>query len=78
MEDLQYDVEIMRANNQLLREAMPEIILQPQTIAPGGNYSGIVVCDTRELDAKLEGRFQVAVMVDGEEHRFTFNRLLNK
>jgi hypothetical protein len=73
------DIETMRANNQLLREALPEIIMKPQaTIMPGGSYSGVVVCDTRELDEEIEGRFQMAVLVGGEEHIFIFNRVLNK
>lgn len=79
LEDLEMDIETMRANNQLLREALPAIVMKPQaTIMPGGSYSGVMVCDTRDLDEEMEGRFQLAVLVDGEEHIFTFNRELNK
>ncbi len=79
LDELEMDIEIMRTNNQLLREALPQIVMEPRvTLIPGGNYSGVVVCDTRDLDEKMEGRFQVAVLVDGEHHIFTFNRVLNK
>jgi len=77
-DDLETDIEIMRANNEMLRDALPEIVLQPRSVMPDGAYSGIVVCDTRKLDETAEGRFQVAVLVDGEKHIFSFNRVLNK
>lgn len=78
LDDLELDIESMRTNNQLLRDALPDIIMKPRTIMPGGAYSGIVVCDTRKLDENTGGRFQVAVLVDGEQHLFTFERQLNK
>ena len=79
LDELEMDIEIMRTNNQLLREALPQIVMEPRvTIMPGGSYGGVVVCDTRDLDEKMEGRFQVAVLVDAEHHIFTFNRVLNK
>lgn len=78
IESLVSNAKIMRDNDRLLREAMTEIVMSPQTVMPGGAYSGIVVCDTRSLDEIIEGRFQVAVLVGGEEHVFTFDRVLNK
>lgn len=78
LDDLELDIESMRTNNQLLRDALPDIIMSPRTIIPGDVFSSVVVCDTSKLEEKMEGRFQVAVLVDGEKHLFTFNRLLNK
>lgn len=74
IEDLNYDIELMRANNELLRESLKEIVLKPQTIVPDNSYSGIVVCDTSAMDKDVQGNFQVTVSLDGEEHRFTFRR----
>lgn len=76
LDDLKYDVDIMRANNELLREALPEFTLRPQTIAPGDTYTGMVVADTRELSAEAGGDFQVVVSIDSEAHAFTFTRTL--
>lgn len=77
LEELKYDIEEMRLQNAVLREILPGIVMKPQTIMAGNSYSAIVVCDTRNLDPKIEGKFRIAVLVDGEEHRFTFNRNLN-
>jgi len=69
---------MMRENNQLLREALPDFYMKQHTITPGNSSSKIVVCDTRDLDSKTGGNFHVAVAVDGEEHIFTFKRGLDK
>jgi len=75
---LKQHIETMRANNQLLQEGLPELDMKSQTITPGNSHSGIVVCDTRDMNEKVEGNFQVVVSVDGEKHKFTFRRSLNK
>lgn len=74
LEELKYDIEAMRWQNQVLRDMLPGVVMKPQTTMPGSSYSGIVVCDTRDIDSKIEGNFKVVVSVDGEEHKFTFKR----
>jgi len=76
MLDFKYDIEDMRRQYEVLREILPGVILRQKSIIPGDSYTGIVICDTRDLDYETEGRFRVTVSVDSEEHRFTFNRLL--
>ena len=78
IEDLNYDIDIMRANNELLRQALEEIVIRPQSILPDNSFSGIVVCDTRAMNKDVEGNFKIVVSIDSEEHNFTFNRSLNK
>jgi hypothetical protein len=77
IEDLNYDIETMRTNNQLLREALQEFIMKPQTIMPDDNYTKVVVLDTSDMDPETEGNFQIVVSVDNEAHKFTFKRSLN-
>ena len=78
IEDLKNDIKAMRWQNEMLRDMLPGVVMKPQITMPGGSYSGIVVCDTRAIDSKIEGNFKVVVSVDGEEHKFTFKRVLNK
>jgi hypothetical protein len=77
-EDLKTDVETSRLTNETLRETMPEFFMKPQTIMPGNNCTGIVVFDTRDLGSQVEGNYKIVVLIDNEEHKFTFNRGLNK
>lgn len=51
-----------------------ELVIKPQILLPGESSGGLVVCDTRDMNDKVEGNFQIAVSVSGEEHEFTFNR----
>lgn len=74
MQDFKYDIEDMRRQYEIFRETLPGVILRQQTIAPGNSYTGIMICDTRDLEPETGGKFRVTVSVDGEEHRFTFNR----
>ena len=78
MEDVRRRLESMRMKNLLLQEGLSEYDMKQKTIMPNDNHTGIVVCDTRDMNSETEGNFQVAVLVDGEEHRFTFKRSLYK
>jgi len=78
VDDLKKHIVSMRAQNQLLQEGLPEFDMKSQAIMPGDSHSGIVVCDTRAMNDKTEGNFQVVVSVAGEKHKFTFKRNLNK
>ena len=53
---------------------IPTLILKPQPIKPHKSIMGIVACDTREIPEELEGHLQVALSIDGEDHKFTFSR----
>jgi len=66
-----------RAKDIQLRNELIELVMKPQTIMPGGDKLSLVVGDTRNLDKNAEGKFQVIISVDGEEHGFTFNRSLD-
>jgi hypothetical protein len=55
-----------------------EFVIKPHVLLPGESSDGLVVCDTRDMNGKVEGDFQVVVSVDDEEHEFIFNRDLNK
>jgi hypothetical protein len=74
MEDIKRRLESMRLKSQLLQEGLVEYDWKQQTIMPGESHTGIVACDTRDMNSAIEGNFQVTVSVDGEEHRFIFNR----
>ena len=54
-----------------------ELVMKPQILLPGESSSGLVVCDTTDMNNKVEGNFQVLVSFNGEEHEFTFNRSLS-
>jgi len=55
-------------------QVVEEKVLQPQTLQPGEGGGGLVVCDTDAMNSKVEGKFHIAVSVNGEQHEFTFNR----
>lgn len=74
LSDLVYDIESMRDQNDILQEMLPAVIIKDQNILPGKSYSGVLVCDTSELDAAIGGNFVISVAIDGEEHRFVFKR----
>ena len=77
IEELNNDIKRIRENNEMIREALKEIVMQPQTIIPNSSCSGIVVFDTSAMTDDMTGSFQVTVSLDGEEHRFTFKRSLS-
>jgi hypothetical protein len=76
-EDLRTDIERMRLNNEMLREALPDFYIKPQIIMSGDNFSGIVVCDTSDIDSETVYNLRVFVSIDGEVHNFTFKRGLS-
>lgn len=76
--DLVYDIESMRDQNDVLQEMLPAVIIKQQRILPGKSYSGVLICDTSDLDTALEGNFRILVAIDGEEHRFVFKRGLSE
>lgn len=77
LSDLVFDLEQMRDQNDVLQEMIPEMIVKSQRILPGKSYSGVLICDTGDLDAALEGKFAILLAIDGEEHGFVFNRTLS-
>jgi hypothetical protein len=80
IKDLNNDIITMRDSNDQLRSALQEIVVksEPQAIMPGDTYSGIMVCDTRDMNKEVEGNFKVVVSVDSEKYNFTFKRSIDK
>lgn len=78
LSDLVYDIESMRDKNDLLQEMLPSIIIKEQRILPGKSYSGVLICDTSDLDTAIGGNLVISVAIDGEEHRFVFKRGLSQ
>jgi hypothetical protein len=76
LSDLVFDLEQMREQNDVLQEMLPAVIVKQQRILPGKSYSGVLICDTGDLEASLEGQFRILVAIDGEEHGFVFSRTL--
>jgi hypothetical protein len=74
LSDLVFDLEQMREQNDVLQEMLPGVIIKSQRILPGKSYSGVLICETGDLDPALEGKFRILVAIDGEEHGFVFNR----
>jgi formylglycine-generating enzyme required for sulfatase activity len=74
LDDLKYNSEKRHIQWKAILEKLDEFVMRPQTIMPGKGNWFLVVCDTSYMNNKEEGNFQVTVSVDGEEHRFTFNR----
>jgi hypothetical protein len=75
VKDLKTRIERMRAQNQVIRETLPEFFLKSKTINPDSSYNGIVACDPRTMDSKIAGNLIIAVSVDGEVHRFVFKKM---
>ena len=78
MMDLKYNIESMRRQYEVFQEMLPRFILKEQSIEPGDSYTGNVICSTQEPVTEIEGKIRVIVSIDGEEHRFTFNRILSR
>jgi len=76
LENLKYNLEAMRRQNQTLRAILPSILITPQSLMPGNTLSGIFICDTSGMDTNMEGKFRIIVSIDGEEHKFSFSRSL--
>jgi hypothetical protein len=76
IEDFKYDIEAMRQQNEIFREMVPGIFMKPQTIMPNSSYTGMVAFDSSDINKYGEGRIQIVVSVDSEEHDFVFNRTL--
>ena len=78
LDDLKNGIKEIREHNQMIQEWLQKFVMKPQSILPGNTFNGIVVCDTRDMNSKAEGIFQVAVSIDDEVYKFTFKRgLLN-
>jgi hypothetical protein len=67
-------IQNMRKDIAQLRDSVSEIMMKPQTIMPDGSYSGILVCDTQDMNSKITGTFRIVVSIDGEDHILNFKR----
>lgn len=72
------EFQIMRSQNQQIIEALPDFAMTPQAIIPGGNCTGVIFCDTRQMNPTIKGNLRITVSVDNEEHQFTFRRAISK
>ena len=59
---------------QSIQQIIETLVMKPQTLLPGESDGGLVVLDTNSMNSNIKGNFKVAVLVNGEEHEFTFNR----
>jgi hypothetical protein len=62
------------AQSKSRREFLEAFVMKSQTIMPGQSYGGLVYCDTRAMNHKVEGNFKVVISVDGEDHIFNISR----
>lgn len=65
-------IQRMRKEIAQVKDSVYEIMMKPQVIMPDGSYSGILVCDTQDMDSKITGTFRIVVSIDGENHIFNF------
>lgn len=72
------EFETMRSQNQQIIEALPDFAMIPHTIIPGDNCTGVIFCDTRQLNPTIKGNFKITISVDNEEHQFAFSRAISK
>jgi archaellum component FlaG (FlaF/FlaG flagellin family) len=75
-QDLKYDIEAMRRQNEVFREMLPGVFIKSQTIMPDSSYTGIVAFDAGD-NKDADGKMQIIVSLDGEQHSFAFNRNFN-
>lgn len=75
--DLKFEIEDMRRQNDVLQEMLPAVVMKSQQILAGKSYSGVLICDTSDLDSTVEGNFRIQVTLDGERHNFVFTRGLD-
>lgn len=69
-------IEAGRKQFKQLIISVKKIYLECQTIIPGSVYNGVIACDTGEMTKKITGKFQVVILIDGEEYEFMFLRIL--
>lgn len=70
VDDLEETIRIY----EQLEEIVPPLVFKPQTIMPGRSVTGLIVYNTGDIDEKAEGKFNIVIRVEGEEHRFVFSR----
>jgi len=70
------NLDSIAANAQSSRQLIEQLVMKAQTISPGQGHGGLVVTDTRQLNHRIEGDFEVVVSVADEQHIFTVNRAL--
>lgn len=68
------DIKLLRTELSQLKESIPLIFIKPQNIMPDEIYNGIVACDTRFMKPDMEGKFNIVISIDGENHEFVFSR----
>ncbi|MBM7457310.1 hypothetical protein HNR62_003222 [Oceanisphaera litoralis] len=67
-------LDSIAARVQNKRQIIEQLVMKAQTIPPGNGHGGLIVTDTRKLNHKIEGDFEVVVKVGNEEHIFVVNR----
>ena len=67
-------IQNMRKEIAEVKDSVSEIMVKPQAIMPDSSYSGILVCDTQDMDSKITGTFRIVVSIDGEDHILNFKR----
>lgn len=73
---LRDNLESIAANARSSREFIDSTVMKTQTIFPGESYGGLIVSDTKKMNHRVEGTFEILVAIDGEDHLFKVGRTL--
>lgn len=68
--------ELLQEQERQFRYAQPRFIMKPFIIMPDNSITTVLVSDTEEIKKDVEGNFIITVSIDGEDHNFTFARIL--
>lgn len=63
----------LKSDREQLKYSLQRIILKPQIIMPDDSITSVFAFGTNEI-GKSAGKFIITVLIDGEEHKFTFSR----
>jgi hypothetical protein len=78
MEALADESDRVREQNRKFLDRLQQTVMKLHTVLPGKGSRRLVAWDTGSMKKDKEGSFMIVVSVDGEKHKFTFNRSVNK
>lgn len=80
----QYEEEYRNKLNEIstytnsIRQQIESLSMRTQTIMPGQSHYGVVTTDTRNMNCRIEGYFEITISVDDDVHTFKVNRTLHQ